>query len=139
MTPRRRRLHRASPIVCGAPQKHSILRQLVLSYEGVSHHDDTEHAPAAGTTENKNTHPGSSGTESKLWSCTRLEQRRLRYLPGEVAALIGDNGAGKSTMVKALTGNLELDSGDLFFEGKPVTITSTEQASRWAWKSCIRT
>ena len=37
--------------------------------------------------------------------------------PGEVVALIGDNGAGKSTMVKALTGNLELDSGELFFEG----------------------
>jgi len=49
--------------------------------------------------------------------------------PGEVVALIGDNGAGKSTMVKALTGNLELDSGELFFEGKPVTITSPEQAS----------
>ena len=48
---------------------------------------------------------------------------------GEVVALIGDNGAGKSTMVKALTGNLELDSGELFFEGKPVTITNPEQAS----------
>ena len=36
---------------------------------------------------------------------------------------------GKSTMVKALTGNLELDSGELFFEGKPVTITNPEQAS----------
>jgi simple sugar transport system ATP-binding protein len=49
--------------------------------------------------------------------------------PGEVVALIGDNGAGKSTMVKALTGNLELDSGEMFFEGKPVTINSPEQAS----------
>src|SRR4030095_15762959 len=49
--------------------------------------------------------------------------------PGEVVALIGDNGAGKSTIVKALTGNLELDSGELFFEGKSVTITSPEQAS----------
>ena len=38
--------------------------------------------------------------------------------PGEVVALIGDNGAGKSTMVKALSGNLELDSGVIEFEGQ---------------------
>jgi simple sugar transport system ATP-binding protein len=48
---------------------------------------------------------------------------------GEVVALIGDNGAGKSTMVKALTGNLEVDAGELLFEGKPVTISTPHQAS----------
>ena len=48
---------------------------------------------------------------------------------GEVVALIGDNGAGKSTMVKALTGNLEVDSGELLFEGKPVRISTPHQAS----------
>jgi simple sugar transport system ATP-binding protein len=48
---------------------------------------------------------------------------------GEVVALIGDNGAGKSTMVKALTGNLEVDAGELFFEGRPVRITTPHQAS----------
>jgi simple sugar transport system ATP-binding protein len=48
---------------------------------------------------------------------------------GEVVALIGDNGAGKSTMVKALTGNLEVDTGELLFEGKPVTIATPHQAS----------
>jgi simple sugar transport system ATP-binding protein len=48
---------------------------------------------------------------------------------GEVVALIGDNGAGKSTMVKAMTGNLEVDSGELLFDGEPVTITSPHQAS----------
>ena len=48
---------------------------------------------------------------------------------GEVVALIGDNGAGKSTMVKAMTGNLEVDSGELLFEGRPVTIANPQQAS----------
>ena len=58
-----------------------------------------------------------------------LQNADFDILPGEVVALIGDNGAGKSTMVKALTGNLELDAGQLFFDGEPVTITSPQQAA----------
>jgi simple sugar transport system ATP-binding protein len=49
--------------------------------------------------------------------------------PGEVVAVIGDNGAGKSTLVKALTGNLALDEGELYFQGQRVTITSPQQAA----------
>ena len=49
--------------------------------------------------------------------------------PGEVVALIGDNGAGKSTLVKALSGNLALDAGQIFFNGQQVTITSQQHAS----------
>src|ERR1700710_2070471 len=48
---------------------------------------------------------------------------------GEVVALIGDNGAGKSTMVKALSGNLQLDEGDIFFEGKQIEMTNPQQVS----------
>jgi simple sugar transport system ATP-binding protein len=43
---------------------------------------------------------------------------------GEVHALMGDNGAGKSTLIKVLTGVYSLTSGEIYFEGKPIKITS---------------
>ena len=49
---------------------------------------------------------------------------------GEVVALIGDNGAGKSTMVKALSGNLALDSGTILFEGREVEVGSPKVTQR---------
>ncbi|GAA4387109.1 ATP-binding cassette domain-containing protein [Tsukamurella soli] len=49
---------------------------------------------------------------------------------GEVVALIGDNGAGKSTLVKALSGNLALDSGEVLFHGEQVNLDSPSAASR---------
>ena len=58
-----------------------------------------------------------------------LDQADFDVNEGEVVAIIGDNGAGKSTMVKALTGNLALDSGELLFQGNPVEITTPQQAS----------
>ena len=58
-----------------------------------------------------------------------LDAADFDIYPGEVVAVIGDNGAGKSTLVKALTGNLALDTGEITFEGKPVHITSPQQAS----------
>ena len=48
--------------------------------------------------------------------------------PGEVVALVGDNGAGKSTLVKTLVGVHPADSGEILFEGEPVTINTPQQA-----------
>ena len=48
---------------------------------------------------------------------------------GEVTALVGDNGAGKSTLVKCFAGINHIDTGQIFWEGKPVTITSPHHAS----------
>jgi simple sugar transport system ATP-binding protein len=47
---------------------------------------------------------------------------------GEVVALIGDNGAGKSTLVRILSGTEPATSGQMFFEGKPVVLTSPVDA-----------
>jgi simple sugar transport system ATP-binding protein len=48
---------------------------------------------------------------------------------GEVVAVIGDNGAGKSTLVKALSGSVAVDSGDIAFNGTPVDISSPQRAA----------
>src|SRR5215468_7416441 len=37
---------------------------------------------------------------------------------GEVHALIGENGAGKSTLIKAITGAVKPDAGEIFVNGK---------------------
>jgi len=47
---------------------------------------------------------------------------------GEVVGLIGDNGAGKSTLIKALSGNLDLDAGQIYFDGSPVQLSGPRQA-----------
>jgi D-xylose transport system ATP-binding protein len=49
--------------------------------------------------------------------------------PGEVTALVGDNGAGKSTLIKCIAGIYAMDSGETYWEGKPVKIHSPAQAS----------
>jgi simple sugar transport system ATP-binding protein len=58
-----------------------------------------------------------------------LDEADFEVYPGEVTALIGDNGAGKSTLVKALSGNLAVDSGEIRFAGEPIQLTSPTQAS----------
>lgn len=46
----------------------------------------------------------------------------------EVVGLVGDNGAGKSTLIKILTGVYPPDAGELFFEGRPITLRSPKEA-----------
>ena len=48
--------------------------------------------------------------------------------PGEVLAVIGDNGAGKSTLIKALTGALIPDAGQVFLEGREVNFRTPQDA-----------
>lgn len=49
---------------------------------------------------------------------------------GEVMALVGDNGAGKSTLIKCIVGIYPIDSGEIFFDGKKVTIHGPKDAAK---------
>jgi D-xylose transport system ATP-binding protein len=53
----------------------------------------------------------------------------LQVHPGRVSALVGDNGAGKSTLIKGLAGVQSYDSGEVLFDGQPVSLTSPHDAS----------
>jgi len=52
----------------------------------------------------------------------------LSVLRGECVGLIGDNGAGKSTLIKIITGVIQPNNGEIFFEGKCVKIDSVQKS-----------
>ena len=55
---------------------------------------------------------------------TALDGANLELRAGEVLAVIGDNGAGKSTMVKVLCGAVIPDEGQVLLDGVPVHFSS---------------
>jgi galactofuranose transport system ATP-binding protein len=59
-----------------------------------------------------------------------LIEASLHVEPGEVMALVGQNGAGKSTMIKILNGAYQRDTGDILFEGNAWKAQSPQQAQR---------
>lgn len=48
--------------------------------------------------------------------------------PGEILAIIGDNGAGKSTLIKALSGAIQPDEGQMYLNGQPIEFSSPVDA-----------
>ncbi|MGO4790045.1 sugar ABC transporter ATP-binding protein [Paenibacillus sp. 2KB_20] len=57
-----------------------------------------------------------------------LNNCRFELLRGEVHALMGENGAGKSTMMKILTGVYQKDAGTITYKGQPVELTNPKAA-----------
>jgi fructose transport system ATP-binding protein len=55
---------------------------------------------------------------------TALDNCDFDLMPGEILAVIGDNGAGKSSLIKALSGAIQPDSGEIFLDGQPVAFSS---------------
>src|SRR5580765_1392820 len=59
-----------------------------------------------------------------------LASAELTVAPGEIHALLGATGAGKSTLVKALTGVIKADAGEILVAGRTVRVSSPAQAAR---------
>ena len=57
-----------------------------------------------------------------------LRDVNLTIKRGEIVGLLGDNGAGKSTLIKVLSGAVPYTSGEIRIKGKPVRMTSTNDA-----------
>ena len=58
-----------------------------------------------------------------------LEGVSIDLYPGQVSALIGENGAGKSTVVKILTGIYQPNKGEILLNGTPVQFATPQAAS----------
>jgi ABC-type sugar transport system ATPase subunit len=66
---------------------------------------------------------------SKTFGAVRaVNNVSLEIKTGRVTALVGDNGAGKSSLVKTISGLWEPDSGKILWRGKPVQLKSPKDA-----------
>lgn len=68
------------------------------------------------------------GLMKRFGRVTALDNCDFDLLPGEVLGVIGDNGAGKSTMIKAISGAVIPDDGVINFEGREVNFRSPIEA-----------
>ena len=59
---------------------------------------------------------------------TALDHCDFELMPGEILAVIGDNGAGKSSLIKALSGAVQPDEGEILVDGQPVRFDSPLEA-----------
>ena len=61
---------------------------------------------------------------------TALDGVQFQLKRGEIHALMGENGAGKSTFIKVITGVHQPDSGLMLLEGEKITLRSTEDSAK---------
>jgi len=66
---------------------------------------------------------------SKQYPAVRANDKvSLRVKPGEIHAVLGENGAGKSTMMKIIYGAVQPDEGQVRWNGQPVSVKSPAEA-----------
>ena len=68
--------------------------------------------------------------EKRFGAVVALNGASLHVEPGEIRALLGSNGSGKSTMIKVLAGLVDPNGGEILFDGEPVAIHSGVDSRR---------
>ncbi|MEI4472284.1 ATP-binding cassette domain-containing protein [Frigidibacter sp. MR17.24] len=68
------------------------------------------------------------GLQKRYGRVTALDDCDFDLYPGEILAVIGDNGAGKSSLIKALSGAIRIDAGSITLDGQEVSFASPLQA-----------
>lgn len=69
-----------------------------------------------------------TGISKSFGAVNALIDVDLRIYPGEILGLVGDNSAGKSTLMKILTGAYHRDSGQVSVEGRPVNFRTPHES-----------
>jgi len=59
-----------------------------------------------------------------------LKGASFSLAPGEVHAIVGENGAGKSSLMNILAGIYRMDSGEILMDGRPVAIENAKHAQK---------
>jgi simple sugar transport system ATP-binding protein len=68
------------------------------------------------------------GINKAFGAVRALVDVNLRLYPGEILGVVGDNSAGKSTLMKILTGAYHRDSGDVLIDGMPTNFRSPHES-----------
>ena len=70
------------------------------------------------------------GLTKRYGQVTALDGADFELRAGEILAVIGDNGAGKSSLIKCLSGATIPDEGDIVLDGKPIHFRNPMDARR---------
>jgi fructose transport system ATP-binding protein len=70
------------------------------------------------------------GLVKRYGQVTALDGADFELRAGEILAVIGDNGAGKSSLIKALSGATIPDEGQIYLDGQPIHFKSPIDARR---------
>jgi fructose transport system ATP-binding protein len=68
------------------------------------------------------------GVVKRYGRVTAIDQADFDLMPGEILAVIGDNGAGKSSLIKAISGAIRIDDGVIEIDGVPTRFGSPIEA-----------